>query len=70
MTVKDYMLDLWCQRAADWFKFGQIIIMLALTRYVHMGAAATRALSLFLTPKSGTSNHHQSLLGHIEQGHR
>jgi len=76
MTVKYYMFDLWCLLAADRFNFGQFTVTtLALTRYVHMGAAAIRALSLLLPPESGTANHHLSLLGYIEhcctsQGHR
>jgi len=67
MTVKNYVLDLWCQLAADRFNFGQFTVTtLALTRYVHMGAATTRALSLILLSEPGNANHHQSLLGHIE----
>jgi len=76
MTVKDYMLDLWCQLGADQSNFEQFTLTtLELTRYVRMDAAAIRALSLLPPPNSGTANHHQSLLGHIEhccisQGHR
>ena len=70
MTVKNYMLDLWCQLAADWFNFGQFTVTtLALTQYVHVGAASTRALSLLLTPKSGTAYHHPSVLGQIDRSH-
>jgi DNA mismatch repair protein MSH2 len=76
MTVKDYMLDLWCQLGADQCNFGQFTLTtLELTRYVCMDAAGIRALSLLSPPESGTANHHQSLLGHIDhcrtsQGHR
>ena len=76
MTLKYYMLDLWCLLAADRFNFRQFTVMtLKLIRYFHMGAAATLVLSLLLPPKSDTTNCHQSLLGHTElcctsQGHR
>ena len=76
MTVKDYMLDLWCQLGADQCNFGQFTLTtLEHTRYVPMDAAAIRALSLLLPPEFGTSSRHQSLLGQIDrcrtsQGHR
>jgi hypothetical protein len=76
MTVKNYMLDLWCQLAADQCNFGQFTVTtLELTRYVHMDAEAIRALIVLPPPKSGTANHHQSLLEQVDcwrtsQGYR
>jgi len=76
MTVKDYMLDLWCQLGADHWNFGQFTLTtLQLTRYVRTDAADIHGLSLLLPPESGTEHRHQSLLGQIDccctsQGHR
>ena len=68
MSVKDYMLDLWCQLGADQSNFEQFsLTTLELTRYVRMDAAAIRALSLHPPPGSGTANRHQSVLGHIDR---
>ena len=76
MTVKDYVLDLWCQLGADQCNFEQFTLT-ALERklYVCMDAAGICALSLLLLRESGTANLHQSLLGQIDrcctsQGHR
>jgi hypothetical protein len=76
MTVKDYMLDLWCQLGADQCNFGQFTVTtLELTQYIHMDAAGICALSLLPPSKSGTANRHQSMLGHTDhcctsRGHR
>jgi hypothetical protein len=68
MTVKDYMLDLWCQVGADQCNFRQFTLTtLELTQYVDMNAAAICAQSVLLPPESVTANHHQSLLRHIDR---
>lgn len=67
VTVRGYMLVLWCQLGADQSNFGQFnLTTLELTRYVRMDAAAIRALSLLPPPGSGIANRHQSVLGHID----
>ena len=59
MTVKNYMLDLWCKLGADQCNFGQFTLKtLELTRYVRMDAAGIRALSLLPPPESDTANRH------------
>jgi len=64
MTVKDYMLDLWCQLGADQCNSGQFTLTtLELTR---MDAAGICAISLLPPPGSGTANRHKSLLGQID----
>jgi hypothetical protein len=75
MTVKDYMLDLWCQLGADQYNFGQFTqTTLELTRCVHIDAAGIRAQSAS-AHESGIAIRHQSVLGKIvpcftSQGHR
>ena len=65
-TVKDYVLDLWCQLGADHCNFEHFTLTtLELTRYVCVDAAGIRAISLLPPPESGTENRHQSVLGHI-----
>ena len=67
MTLKDYVLDLWCQLAADQCNFGQFTLTtLELTQYVRMDAAGICALILHPPPESGTANRHPLVLGHMD----
>ena len=76
MTVKDYVLDLWCQLGADQCNFEQFTLTtLERKLYVRMDSAGISALSLLVLRESGIANLHQRLLGQIDhcctsEGHR